>query len=209
MRHSNYFYANVGRALQGKERKSNKKPTIKTARAIDPELIEQVRLSEPEYITSNPKYNSLLVMDTPEQALNYYNYDYSQVNHPNMLPTSNRIDNDGVMQHINANYETALANTLAVKANASRETDLDAIMAVKANSKPVDGFYEMLRGIPAETRKAPQPTSKNKNIKRIYEYYPTSRKMRKVYGDNRYIPDYVPMSREIYLSDTPISDLFK
>ena len=190
MRHSNYFIVDVGRSIQGRDRKTIRKPSIERIRAIDPELIAQQALTEP--IEENNPYRPFIPSVDLTDNENYrHRYNLNDIMQPNInypIYKTYSVDSDDILKKANDNYDTALANTIAVT----------------NNDKPIsityDEMYEYLddtndyESRPIVTYK-PSPTTI-----RIQEYDPTSTmKMRKVYGDKRQYPDYYVPTREVTL----------
>lgn len=190
MRHSNYFIVDVGRSIQGRDRKIIRKPSIERIRAIDPELIAQQTLTEP--IEENNPYRQFIPSVDLTDNENYRRrYNLNDIIQPNVNYPAYKaysIDSDDILKKANDNYDAALANTIAVTNNA----------------KPVDMTYaEMYEYLNNTNDYESEPTVTHKSFattRRIQEYYPTSTmKMRKVYGDDRQYPDYYVPTREITL----------
>ena len=190
MRHSNYFIVDVGRSIQGRNRKTIRKPSIERIRAIDPELIAQQTLIEP--IEENNPYRQFIhSVDLTDNENYRRRYNLNDVIQPNVnypVYKAYSIGSDDILKKANDNYDAALANTIAVTNNA----------------KPVDITYtEMYEYLNDTNDYESEPTSIHKpstTTRRIQEYYPTSTmKMRKAYGDTRQYPDYYVPTREITL----------
>lgn len=190
MKHSNYFIVDVGRSIQGRDRKTIRKPSIERIRAIDPELIAQRTLVEP--IEENNPYRQFIPSVDLTDNENYRRrYNLNDIIQPNVNYPSYKaysIGSDDILKKANDNYDAALANTIAVTNNV----------------KPVDMTYaEMYEYLDNTNDYESEPTVTHKpsaTTRRIQEYYPTSTmKMRKVYGDDRQYPDYYVPTREITL----------
>lgn len=190
MKHSNYFIVDVGRSIQGRDRKTIRKPSIERIRAIDPELIAQQTLTEP--IEENNPYRQFIPSVDLTDNENYRRrYNLNDIIQPNVNYPAYKaysIDSDDILKKANDNYDAALANTIAVTNNA----------------KPIDMTYaEMYEYLDNTNDYESEPTVTHKSFattRRIQEYYPTSTmKMRKVYGDDKQYPDYYVPTREITL----------
>lgn len=182
MRHSNYFIVDVGRAIQGRNRKTIRKPSIERIRAIDPELIAQQTLTEP--IEENNSYRQFIPSVDLTDNENYRRrYNLNDVIQPNVNYPAYKaysIGSDDILKKANDNYDAALANTIAVTNN-----DMTSDVTY-------DEIYYYLDDMAAYD---PEAVLTHKPFTTtIQEYYPTSTmKMRKAYGDTRQYPDnYVP-----------------
>ena len=190
MRHSNYFIVDVGRSIQGRNRKTIRKPSIERIRAIDPELIAQRTLTEP--IEENNPYRQFVPSVDLTDNENYRRrYNLNDVIQPNVNYPAYKaysIGSDDILKKANDNYDAALANTIAVT----------------NNDKPIgityDEMYEYLDDI-NDYESKPTLTHKPSPITiQVQEYYPNSTmKMRKAYGDKRQYPDYYVPSHNVTL----------
>ena len=119
MRHSNYFIVDVGRSIQGRDRKTIRKPSIERIRAIDPELIAQQALTEP--IEENNPYRQFVPSVDLTDNDNYRRrYNLNDVIQPNVnypIYKDYSIGSDDILKKANDNYDAALANTIAVTNN--------------------------------------------------------------------------------------------
>lgn len=119
MRHSNYFIVDVGRSIQGRNRKTIRKPSIERIRAIDPELIAQQTLTEP--IEENKPYRQFVPSVDLTDNDNYRRrYNLNDVIQPNVNYPAYKaysIGSDDILKKANDNYDAALANTIAVTNN--------------------------------------------------------------------------------------------
>lgn len=190
MRHSNYFIVDVGRSIQGRDRKTIRKPSIERIRAIDPELIAQQTLTEP--IEENNPYRQFIPSVDLTDNENYRRrYNLNDIIQPNVnypIYRDYSIGSDDILKKANDNYDAALANTIAVTNND------------KTAGITYDEIYDYLNDIAAYDPEAVLSRKPSKVTKQIQEYYPTSTmKMRKAYGDTRQYPDYYVPTREITL----------
>lgn len=188
MRHSNYFIVDVGRAIQGRNRKTIRKPSIERIRAIDPELIAQQTLTEP--IEENNSYRQFIPSVDLTDNENYRRrYNLNDVIQPNVNYPAYKaysIGSDDILKKANDNYDAALANTIAVTNND------------KIGDITYDEIYDYLDDMTAYD---PEAVLTHKPFTTtIQEYYPSSTmKMRKAYGDTRQYPDHYVPTREITL----------
>lgn len=190
MRHSNYFIVDVGRSIQGRDRKTIRKPSIERIKAIDPELIAQRTLVEP--IEENSPYRQFVPSVDLTDNENYRRrYNLNDVIQPNVNYPAYKaynIGSDDILKKANDNYDAALANTIAV-------TNNDKTGGIT--------YAEMYEYLDDTNDYESEPTVTHKpsaTTRRIREYYPTSTmKMRKVYGDDRQYPDYYIPTREVTL----------
>ena len=208
MRHSNYFIVDVGRSIQGRDRKTIRKPSIERIRAIDHELIAQQALTEP--IEENNPYRQFVPSVDLTDNDNYRRrYNLNDVIQPNVNYPAYKaysIGSDDILKKANDNYDAALANTIAVKANSipgfTAQTLPDTI--------PDEDYYDILNNINATVPES-FTIPMHRNI-RIYENQPSATiEMRKAYGDKKEYPKYyvpyrdvtlgIPFTRSIGLTD--------
>lgn len=119
MKHSNYFIVDVGRSIQGRDRKTIRKPSIERIRAINSGSIAQQTLTEP--IEENNPYRQFIPSVDLTDNENYRRrYNLNDVIQPNVnypIYRDYSIGSDDILKKANDNYDAALANTIAVTNN--------------------------------------------------------------------------------------------